>query len=41
MENPNLVYHVPESEITDTASFLDAVKRRIVEDEKSLTHGIS
>jgi hypothetical protein len=40
MDNPNLVYYIPLNEITDTASFFDAVKMRIIEDEKLLGHGI-
>lgn len=34
MENPDLIFHIPENEISDTASFFDAVKRRVVEEEK-------
>ncbi|MEP6466267.1 MAG: hypothetical protein ABJB05_08175 [Parafilimonas sp.] len=40
MDNPNLIYHIPETEITDLASFFDAVKTRIVEDEKKVNHTI-
>jgi hypothetical protein len=40
MDNPNLVFHIPENEITDTASFLDAVKKRIVEHEANSGKGI-
>jgi hypothetical protein len=40
MDNPNLIYHIPETELTDTASLLDAIKKRIIEDEKSLDHSI-
>jgi len=40
MDNPNLIYHIPENEITDTASLLDAIKKRIIEYEKSSGQGI-
>ena len=40
MDNLKLVYHIPNSEITDIGSFFDAVKKRVIEDEKSLSHGI-
>ena len=35
MENPNLIFHIPEKELTDTASFLDAIKARIIKYEES------
>lgn len=35
-----LIFYIPENEITDTASFLDAIKARIIEKEKSLGHNI-
>ena len=35
MENPDIIYQIPRSEISDNASFLDAVKKRILDDEKS------
>jgi hypothetical protein len=35
-----LFFYIPENEITDTASFLDAIKKRIIEKEKSLGHNI-
>ena len=35
MENPNLIFHIPEKELTDTASFLDAIKARINKYEES------
>jgi hypothetical protein len=35
-----LIFYIPENEITDTASFFDAVKKRIIEEEKTLGHKI-
>ena len=35
MENPKLIIHIPEKELTDTASLLDAIKLRIIEFENS------
>lgn len=40
MDNPNLIYYIPENEITDTASLLDAIKKRIIEDQKLSDQGI-
>lgn len=40
MDNPNLIYHIPKNEVTDTASFFDAIKKRIIEEEKSLDYDI-
>lgn len=34
MENPNIIYLIPKDEITDNASFFDALKKRILDDEK-------
>lgn len=40
MDNPKLIFHIPDQEITDTASLMDAIKHRIVEYEKSSVQGI-
>jgi hypothetical protein len=40
MDNPDLIFYIPENEITDTASFFDAVKKRIIEAENSLGYKI-
>ena len=40
MDNPKLIFHIPDHEITDTASLLDSIKKRIVEYEKSSVQGI-
>ncbi len=34
MQNPDLVYHIPVTEITDVASFFDAIKSRVLAEEK-------
>lgn len=40
MENPNLSFYIPQNEITDAASLLDAVKKRIIEYEINYGLGI-
>lgn len=40
MDQPNLIYHISENEITDTASLLEAIKTRIIEFEKTSKQGI-
>lgn len=40
MDNPDLIYHIPQSEISDIGSFLDAIKNRIIHDEINLDYGI-
>ena len=40
MENPDLIFHIPEKELTDTASLLDAIKEKIIKHEESTNQRI-